>query len=101
MKKFREKVWALLTKIPAGKVTTYREIARKLGKPNSSRAVGNACNANPKAPRVPCHRVVKSSGEVGGYAMGVKNKIERLESEGIRIRHGKVVEFRGLIFRFK
>jgi methylated-DNA-[protein]-cysteine S-methyltransferase len=85
-----------LKKIPRGKVITYREIAIALGNPNASRAVGNACNKNPFAPKVPCHRVVKSNGFLGGYAEGLKNKIFLLEKEGVKIKNNKIVNFNGL-----
>ena len=64
---FNKKVWAALKLIPRGRVTTYKELAKYLGKPKAARAVGNACGANPDAPRVPCHRVVRSDGRLGGY----------------------------------
>ena len=92
-KSFDEKVWKLLKKIPKGKVATYKQIAIAIGNPKAARAVGNACNKNPHAPNVPCHRVVKSSGQVGGYAKGKAKKIALLKSEGIKIKNNKVHEF--------
>lgn len=80
---FEQKVYSLLATIPVGKVTTYRSIALALGH-QGARAVGNACNRNPFAPTIPCHRVVRSNGEVGGYAWGTSEKRERLTREGIR-----------------
>ncbi|MFH1256473.1 MAG: MGMT family protein [Candidatus Diapherotrites archaeon] len=97
---FNEKVWAQLKKIPPGKVTTYKEIAKGLGKPKAARAVGNACNKNPFAPKVPCHRVVKSDGTVGGYVQGKKKKIELLEKEGLGISKGKIENFAEKAYRF-
>ena len=65
---FQEKVYKLCKKVPKGKVSTYGEIAKALGKKGlMSRAVGNALNKNPYAPIVPCHRIVKSNGEIGGF----------------------------------
>ncbi len=98
---FFARVWEILSKIPKGKITTYGEIARKLEKPGASRAVGNACNANPFAPRVPCHRVVASNGKIGGYAHGLKKKIVLLKKEGIRVKNGKIVDFEQKLWRFK
>ena len=92
-KSFDEKVWLKLKEIPYGRVTTYKAIAIALGKPNAARAVGNACRKNSSAPAVPCHRVVKSNGEIGGYAAGVKKKIELLSAEGINVRNGFVQDF--------
>ena len=86
---FNEKVWTLCSKIPKGKVTTYKIIASKLGT-KAYRAVGNALKANPYAPEVPCHRVIKSNGEVGGFARGTKNKIRLLKKEGVKIKDNKI-----------
>ena len=86
---FNDKCYSVLKKVPKGKVTTYKEIAMAL-KSKGYRAVGNAMNKNPYAPKVPCHRVVKSSGEVGGFAHGTKKKISMLKNEGVNIVNGKV-----------
>lgn len=98
---FQERVWKLLSEIPAGKTTTYGEIAKALGKRGAARAVGNACNANPFAPKVPCHRVVASDGKIGGYAHGLKKKIGLLKKEGIRVKNGKIADFDGVFWRFE
>lgn len=89
-KSFNEKCYEVLKKVPKGKVTTYKEIAKAIKNPKSSRAVGNAMNKNPHAPIVPCHRVVKSDGSIGGFAFGPNKKILMLKSEGIIIEKGKV-----------
>lgn len=86
---FDQKCYQLLKRIPRGKVTTYREIARKLHS-RGYRAVGNAMNRNPDAPAVPCHRVVRSNGEIGGYAHGAKAKIRLLSKEGVKVEGGRV-----------
>lgn len=86
---FQKRVYKILKKVPKGKVTTYGAIAKKLGK-KSYRAVGTALNKNPYAPHVPCHRVVKSNGEVGGFAHGTKKKMEMLRKEGIVIENNKI-----------
>ncbi len=65
---FQIAVWKELIKIPKGKTKTYKEIAVAIGRPKSSRAVANACTQNPYAPDVPCHRVVRSDGSLGGYS---------------------------------
>jgi len=90
---FEEKVYKLLRKVPRGKITTYAELARAVQVSGGARAIGNAMNKNPYAPKVPCHRVVKSDGTVGGFAHGVKKKIEMLEKEGVAIKNGKIEEF--------
>jgi O-6-methylguanine DNA methyltransferase len=89
-----EQVYQLLLRIPAGRVTTYGEIARVLGT-KGYRAVGRILNQNPNAPEVPCHRVVMSDGSLGGYAHGVARKIELLTREGVRIEDGRVCDFWG------
>lgn len=75
--------------IPKGNVATYAEIARAIGRPKSARAVGNALNRNPYS-EVPCHRVVRSDGVVGGYAHGSHMKARRLITEGVTITSGRV-----------
>ncbi|MFH1586358.1 MAG: MGMT family protein [Candidatus Diapherotrites archaeon] len=100
-KSFDELVRGKLRKIPQGKVTTYGEVARVLGNPKAARAVGNACNRNPHAPKVPCHRVVKSNGEVGGFAGGKRKKIELLRKEGVGIIRGKITNLEGNLFSFQ
>ncbi len=83
--RFQKRVWAALCKIPKGTTVTYAELARKIGKPKAVRAVANAVGANPFAPTVPCHRVVRSDGKLGGYSGkgGIKTKIKLLKSEGV------------------
>jgi methylated-DNA-[protein]-cysteine S-methyltransferase len=90
--------------IPRGRVTTYRLIAKKL-ETKAYRAVGNACRNNPYAPRVPCHRVVKSDGTIGGFAgktsgRTVQNKVELLRKEGVQVKDGKIVDFEKVLFKF-
>lgn len=82
---FNERVWALCSRVPRGKVTTYGHIAHKLGT-RAYRAVGNALHKNPYAPIVPCHRVVGSTGKLTGYASGLHKKRQLLEDEGVTVR---------------
>jgi len=101
---FEERVWKLMESIPKGKVTTYGLIAKKLNT-KAYRAVGNACRRNPYAPRVPCHRVVRSDGSIGGFGgrtsgKSVQNKIQMLRREGIEITDGKIADFEKVLFRF-
>lgn len=91
--KFQVAVLGAIKKIPRGKVTTYKAVARKVGRPKASRAVGNALHINPWAPKVPCHRIVKSDGGIGGYGGGVAKKITLLKKEGVKIKNEKVSEF--------
>jgi len=92
MKPFSEKVLQLTKKIPKGKLTTYSEIARALGNPRASRAVGNALAGNRQPNIIPCYRVVHSDGSVKGYSGigGTREKVRRLERDGIEIKNGKV-----------
>ncbi len=99
-KSFSEKCYELLKKVPKGKITTYKILAEKL-ETKAYRAVGNAMNKNPYAPRVPCHRVVKSDGEVGGFESGTKKKIEMLKREGIKIKNNKIENFEECVYRFR
>lgn len=78
------------SRIPRGKVATYKDIARAVERPLAYRAVGNALNKNTHAPKVPCHRVVNSDGRLGGYAGGLSNKTELLKKEGVVVRGKKV-----------
>ena len=86
---FNERCYALLRKVPKGKVTTYKALAEAM-KTKAYRAVGNAMNKNPYAPEVPCHRVVGSNGDLVGFASGLNKKTAMLKSEGIEIVNGKV-----------
>jgi len=90
MAKFQASVLELVSKVPKGKVTTYKELARALGKPRTWRAVANALARNPHPIKIPCHRVVRADGKVGGYKLGGKRKVELLLGEGVMINKGKV-----------
>jgi len=89
MTDFEKNVYSVVKKIPCGKVLTYKQVALKLGNAGLARAVGNALHKN-RDKNVPCHRVVRSSGYVGGYAQGTAKKIVILKQEGVRIGHLKV-----------
>ena len=84
---FQLKVWDYLRKIPRGSVRTYSQVAKDIGKPLSTRAVANAIGKNPYAPKIPCHRVIRSDGSLGGYSGkgGVKTKRFLLRKEGIKL----------------
>jgi len=77
-------VYDILSRLPEGKVTTYGDIAQALGLPGASRAIGRILNKNPNPIIVPCHRVVMSDGNIGGYAFGKARKKELLKKEGLR-----------------
>ena len=84
---FQLKVWAYLRKIPRGSVKTYSQVAKDIGKPLAVRAVANAIGKNPYAPKIPCHRVIRSDRSIGGYSGkgGVKTKKFLIKKEGIRL----------------
>jgi len=79
---FSEKVFKVVSKIPRGKILTYKEVARRAGSPNAYRAVGNILNTN-HDPKIPCHRVIRSDGTLGGYNRGHANKVKILRKEGV------------------
>lgn len=97
---FNQMVWAALKLIPRGRVATYKEIAKFIGRPKAARSVGAACGKNPNAPAAPCHRVVKSDGSLGGYSGGVNKKIYLLKKEGLKIVKGKIENFKEKRFEF-
>jgi len=80
---FFQKVLAVVAKIPRGQVLTYQEVARRAGRPRAYRAVGNILNKNFDR-EIPCHRVIRSDGKLGGYNRGVRKKAEILHKEGVR-----------------
>ena len=83
--KFQIKVWKAISKIPKGGTQTYKEIAKLIGKPKASRAVANACGQNPYVIKIPCHRVIRSDGNIGGYSGkgGMREKKRLLKNEGV------------------
>ena len=85
--KFQLKVWKYLKTIPKGTVKTYKQVAIAIKRPKSARAVANACGKNPYAPKIPCHRVIRSDGGLGGYSGrgGIKTKLRLLRSEKVHI----------------
>lgn len=82
-----------MKKIPAGRVTTYKAIADAIGNPRAARAIGNILKNNPNPVIVPCHRVVRSDGRVGGYAYGRDVKEKLLEAEGVCIKDDHIIDF--------
>lgn len=81
--KFQKAVWHATLDIPKGETVTYAQIAVAIGKPKAVRAVGSALNRNPLAPDVPCHRVIRTDGTLGGFATGTKKKQLLLRAEGV------------------
>ena len=91
MTSFREKVYRIVKKIPEGRIMTYKQVAKLVGSPRAFRAVGNILNKNPDLKTVPCHRVIKSNGKIGGYRYGTKRKASLLKKEGVIIKKRRVV----------
>ena len=81
---FEKKVWNQISKIAHGQTMSYKEIAEAIGHPRAYRAVANACGKNPYPKKIPCHRVIKSDGSIGGYSPhgGTKEKNQLLKEEG-------------------
>ena len=101
---FNEKCYSLLKKVPEGKVTTYKELALALNT-KAYQAVGSAMKNNPHAPHVPCHRVVKSDGSIGGFGgqtsgKKIQEKISLLKKEGIEFNNNKIKNFEEVLFSF-
>ena len=86
---FQTKIYNIVKKIPKGKVMTYKQVAQLAGKPKAYRAVGNILNKNKDYKNIPCHRVVRSDGKIGGYNRGVKQKEILLKKENVVIRSRK------------
>ena len=104
MKTFSDKAYDLLRTVPKGRVTTYKEVAHALGT-RAYRGVGQALKRNPYAPEVPWHRVVATSGRIGGFqgktsGVAIQKKIKMLKEEGIEFHGGKVKNFEEVLFRF-
>ena len=84
---FQKKVWKAISGIPKGSVLTYKELAKKIGKPKAVRAVANAVAQNPCIPDIPCHRVIRTDGSLGGYSGkgGISTKRALLKKEGVSL----------------
>ena len=89
---FQIKVWKAIAKIPKGKVKTYKELAKSISMPKAARAVANACGKNPYPVKIPCHRVIRSDGKIGGYSGkgGAKMKKSLLKNEGVFLGNERV-----------
>jgi methylated-DNA-[protein]-cysteine S-methyltransferase len=95
---FERAVLVATYKIPKGKISTYKEIAEKIGRPRAHRAVANALHKNPLHPIVPCHRVVRSDGGFGGEKRGAESRRKLVKDEGVPIRNSKVIISEQILF---
>jgi len=87
------KVYTKLLQVPEGKVTTYSDLAKAVGLKNGQRVIGTIMKNNPFPVIIPCHRVVRSDGKIGGYTYGEMVKFKMLTKEGIKIKDGKIIDF--------
>ena len=91
--KFQKIVWNTIANIPKGKILTYQELAIEIGHPKSFRAVASACGKNPYVPEIPCHRVIRKDGGLGGYSAkgGIERKKNMLRKEGHKFKKDKII----------
>lgn len=94
------KIYELLEQIPIGKVSTYKQLGLALNS-KAYRAIGQIVKRNPSLPKVPCHRIVKSDGSLGGYVLGQDKKTALLRKEGLEIVDDRIVDFKNKLFCFK
>jgi len=94
------KVFSLVKRIPKGKISTYKQIAIKLKKPKAARLIGKILSKNKHLIKIPCHRIVKSNGSIGGFILGEKKKSLLLKKEGIKIKKGKIIDFKKHLIKF-
>jgi len=95
-----KRIYKKLLKVPRGYVTTYGELSKSVGLKNGQRLVGKIMNKNPCPVIIPCHRVVLSTGKVGGYTFGENVKATMLNDEGIQIENGKIIDLKNKFYRF-
>tara|TARA_B100000470_G_scaffold47824_1_gene35297 strand:- start:462 stop:761 length:300 start_codon:yes stop_codon:yes gene_type:complete len=95
-----EKIYKKLLTVPHGKITTYNELSKSIGLENGQRLVGQIMKKNPLPAIIPCHRVIKSNGDIGGYLFGIDIKKNMLRKEGICITKNKIDNFEEVFFTF-
>ena len=95
-----QKIYKKLLEVPKGQITTYGKLAKAVGLKNGQRTVGKIMNKNPYPVIIPCHRVVMSTGKIGGYAYGENIKTKLLNDEGIQIKNGKIMDLENKVYRF-
>ena len=88
----------LVRQIPVGRVSTYGAVAKALGNKGYARVVGKYMNKNPDAETMPCFKIVKSDGSLGGFGLGIDDKIRRLNKDGIMVKNGRIVDFQKVFF---
>ena len=98
--KIEEKIYRKLLQVPKGYVTTYGDLSKAVNLKNGQRIVGQIMKKNPFPVIIPCHRVVKFDGTVGGYAYGIERKKHMLSKEGLKIFDNKILDFKNNLFQF-
>ncbi len=93
-----EYTYYLVRQIPKGRVSTYGAVAKALGDKNYARVVGLYMNRNPDADTMPCFKIVNANGSLGGFGLGLPDKIRRLKNDGIQVRNGRIVDFDMVFF---
>ena len=93
-----EYTYFLVRQIPPGRISTYGAVAKALGNPGYARAVGKMMNKNPDADTMPCFKIVSSDGGLGGFGLGIDDKIRRLKEDGIKVKDGRIVDFEKVFF---
>ena len=93
-----EYTYSLVRQIPPGRVSTYGAVAKALGNRGYARAVGKWMNKNPNADTMPCFKIVSSNGTLGGFGLGLSDKIRRLKEDGVSVKDGKIVNFEKVFF---
>lgn len=93
-----EYTYYLVRQIPKGRVSTYGAVAKALGNKNYARVVGLYMNRNPDADTMPCFKIVNADGGLGGFGLGLPDKIRRLKNDGIHVRNGRIVDFDMVFF---
>ena len=95
-----QKIYKKLLEVPKGQITTYGDLAKAVGLKNGQRIIGKIMNKNPYPVLIPCHRVVMSTGKIGGYAYGKDVKTKMLSNEGVQIKNGRIENFNKKLFVF-
>lgn len=93
-----EYTYYIVKQIPPGRVSTYGAVAKALGNKNYARAVGKYMNKNPNADTMPCFKIVCSDGTLGGFGLGLEDKIRRLNEDNIKVKNNRIIDFEKLFF---
>ncbi|MFO7677565.1 MAG: MGMT family protein [Thermoplasmatota archaeon] len=94
----REYTYYLVRQIPPARVSSYGAVAEALGNKKYARAVGAFMNKNPDADTMPCYKIVCSDGRIGGFGLGIEDKIRRLKEDNISVKNGRIVDFKTVFF---